>query len=440
MQLNPLQGKALDAYRIGALDPRRITIYDGAVRSGKTITSELEFIRFVKHGPPGPLAAVGKTERTLYRNVIAPLEEFLRPRGGFHYNQGNGEVHTLGRTIYVYGANDRTAEEKIRGVTLAGLYGDELTLWPESMFKMSLSRLSIPGARLIGTTNPDAPAHWLNRGFLERANELNLRRHQFTLHDNPNLDKDYIADLEREYTGLWRERFILGKWVAAEGAVYGMLDPARHLVDALPWEDAAGKLIPAKAALTTTWLAADYGTTNPTVFGALTAYEEVLYLHHEWRWDATARNRAMTDAELSKAFLGWAEYQVKLPVKRIFPDPSAASFIEQLRRDGVRHTALLEPAEKIVLDGIREVSSLLSLEKLKLHRPTTAVRPQSAPEEQLTTWDELSSYAWDPKEADKGEDVPIKQNDHGPDMLRYAVMGARYAWRRWIKTRPEEAT
>lgn len=438
LQLNPLTAKALEAYRIGAEDPRRITIYDGAVRSSKTVTSELEWVHFVRHGPPGPLAMVGKTERTLYRNVLEPLDQLLRSRAGWSYSQGTGEVHTMGRTIYVYGANDKRAEEKIRGVTLAGIYGDEVTLWPESMFTMGLSRLSIPGARFIGTTNPDAPGHWLNRKFLERAGGLNLRRHHFTLHDNPNLDPDYIRDLELEYTGLWRKRYIEGLWVAAEGAIYGMLADEQHLVDRLPWEDDAGGLIPDLVAETETWTGADYGTTNPTVFLAITAFRQKLYVHHEWRWDSVARNRAMTDGELSAAFRGWLQHQVKLPPRRHYPDPSAASFHAQLRRDGVSHVTLLEDELKGVNDGIREVSTLAALGHLAFHRPTVATRPKGTPDTQLTTWDELMGYAWDPKATEKGQDAPLKANDHGPDALRYAVMGARYAWRRWLKGRRHE--
>src|SRR5690606_4293976 len=137
-----------------------------------------------------------------------------------------------------------------RGMTLAGAYGDEVTLWPESFFTMLLSRLSVPGAQFFGTTNPDSPGHWLKKRYLDRADELSLRRFRFTLADNPALDPAYVEALKREYTGLWYRRYILGEWVAAEGAIYDMFDPDRHVARELPeilhW-----------------WVGVDYGTTNP---------------------------------------------------------------------------------------------------------------------------------------------------------------------------------
>src|SRR5690606_17299071 len=139
------------------------------------------------------------------------------------------------------------AVTKIQGLTLVGAMGDELSLTPESFFTMILSRLSVRGAKLFGTTNPDAPAHWLKRKFLARAGELDLATWHFTLEDNPALDPAYVAALKREYTGLWYKRYIQGLWVQAEGAIYDMFDPDRHVVSTLP-------------TLVQHWVGVDYGT------------------------------------------------------------------------------------------------------------------------------------------------------------------------------------
>lgn len=385
----------------------RINLWDGAVRSGKTFASIWAWVRFVREGPPGELLMVGKTERTLKRNILDPLAELVGSRN-FKLVSGSGECFLFGRRIYLVGANDERAEGKIRGMTLAGAYGDEITLWPESFFTMLLSRLSVPGARLIGTTNPDSPGHWLMRKYLSRANELDLRRFQFRLDDNPALDPVYVENLKREYTGLWYKRFILGEWCIAEGAVYDMFDTARHVVTKLP-------------PIRHFWVAVDYGTTNP--FAALLAGEGVddrLYIVDEWLWDSRARGRQLTDAEYSRELQKWLGSHTT-HWRWIYVDPSAASFIVQLRRDKVRGIA---PADNEVLDGIRNVASLLATDRLRIHARCTGLI------------EELQGYAWDPKAQERGEDRPIKQNDHMVDALRYLVNGTQSTWKRWLRQMP----
>lgn len=374
----------------------RLNLWHGAVRSGKTIASLVRWLEYVRTAPPGDLLMLGKTERTLKRNILDPIEAIVGPRR-FRYNRGTGEVSLFGRRIYVGGANDERAEAKIRGLTVAGAYGDELTLWPESVFKQLLARLSVRGAKLFGTTNPDGPFHWLKKDFLDRAAALEIAAFHFRLEDNANLPPEYVAALKREYTGLWYRRFILGRWVAAEGAVYDMLDLDAHVVDTLP-------------ELRRHWVAIDYGTTNPTVWAVLSeGADGRYYVHHEWRWDSHQKGRQKTDSEYSEAFRDWqAEYSYA--PEAVIYDPSAASFGAQLRHDGVRR---VRTADNEVLDGIRDVASLLSTDRLRFHGPTTQAGLE-----------EMTGYTWDAKAQQRGEDKPLKVADHFPDMLRYAVRGA----------------
>ena len=164
MSLAELSEKQREA---ALLAERRLNVWEGAVRSGKTISSIVAWLAFVRTGPAGPLLMVGKTQRTLKRNIIDPLIEILGPRR-CRYAQGSGELWLLGRRVYVVGANDERAQEKIRGLTLAGAYADEASTLPESFWSMLLTRLSVDGARLFATTNPDAPTHWLKRSYLDR--------------------------------------------------------------------------------------------------------------------------------------------------------------------------------------------------------------------------------------------------------------------------------
>lgn len=369
----------------------RLNILDGSVRSGKTIASLVAWIMFVSEAPPGELLMVGKTERTLKRNILDVLEQIVGSRY-FKYNLGAGEATLFGRRIYLVGANDLRSEGKIRGLTLAGAYGDEIALWPEGFFTMLLSRLSVPGARFIGTTNPDSPYHWLKTNYLDREGELSLRRWHFSLEDNPNLDPAYVEALKKEYVGLWYKRFILGLWVQAEGAVYDMWDDAIYAVDEVPSQ------------FTRYYVGVDYGTSNPTVFLLVGQHGDKLYVIDEYYWDSAERGRQKTDAEYSRDLQEFIKGRYP---QAIFIDPSATSFIAQLRRDGVR---MIRHANNSVLDGIRTVASSLSQKRLFIYRKGCS-----------NLLREFTAYVWDPQAQKRGEDRPLKQNDHALDALRYVV-------------------
>ena len=348
-------------------------------------------------GPPGPLLMVGKTERTLKRNILDPIAQMVG-NANFRHVIGAGECYLYGRPIMLAGANDERSEGKIRGMTLVGAYGDELTLWPESFFGMLLSRLSLPGAQLFGTTNPDSPFHWLNVNYLEREADLSLRRFQFRLEDNPSLPAEYVEQLKREYTGLWYKRFILGLWVQAEGAIYDMFDPDIHVVDDDPAE------------IGIVYNGIDYGTANSTVFivVAWDVENRRWIALHEYVYDSRKSGRQKTDAQYSE------DYRLFMQDVGLFPqsvevDPSAASFSLQLRRDGVQH---VRAADNAVLDGIRDVARAFSTGQLVVHRRCQRLIAS------------LLSYTWDPKAQKRGEDAPLKQNDHEADALRYPVRRA----------------
>ena len=179
-----------------------------------------------------------KTLVSLERNVLSLLENLTGP-DNFSYSISKKEGILFGRKIYFEGANDCRAESKIRGMTLMGAYCDELTLFNESFFVMLLSRLSEKGAKLFATTNPDSPHHWLKKKYIDRKGELDMLVETFLLTDNTFLDKSYVKSLKKEYTGVYYDRFILGKWKAAEGVIYRSFadNPGQYLLDGISPEE-----------------------------------------------------------------------------------------------------------------------------------------------------------------------------------------------------------
>lgn len=381
----------------------RINIWDGAVRSGKTIGSIIRWLEHVARGPEGDLVMAGKTERTLKRNALDTITDIVGP-DQCRVNWGMGECKIMGRRVYLLGANDARAEEKLRGLTLAGVYGDELTTWFPDFFSQALARLSVRGAKFFGTTNPDVPSHWLKRDWLDRAHELGIKHFHFTIEDNPALDPDYVASLKKEYVGVWYQRFILGLWVQAAGAIFDAWDEARFVVPELP-------------PILRRWAAIDYGRYNPFVCQIQGLGDDGrVYVMHEYRYDGRAMKRQKSEVEYVKDVLKWyaALGEPSLP-EYWFVDPSAVSFMSAMWQAEVQN---VRAADNDVDPGLQLVASVISAaeDRLRVHASVKGLR------------EEFPGYSWDDKAATRGIEQPLKQNDHSMDALRYGLMGSRRIW------------
>ncbi len=221
---------------------KRLNILEGSVRSGKTWISLIVWAFWVASRPKEYLYMMcAKSLQTLKRNCLLPLQELIGEKH-FTFSLSTKEGVLFGRKIMLEGANDQRSEGKIRGITLGGAYCDELTLFPKDFFTMLLSRLSAPGAKLIATTNPDVPTHWLLKDYLKNDSlSDDLLRMFFHIDDNTTLPADYVASLKKEYTGVYYDRFIRGDWVVANGAIYKVFsdDPTAYYIspDGLPHFD-----------------------------------------------------------------------------------------------------------------------------------------------------------------------------------------------------------
>ena len=300
-----------------------------------------------------------------------------------------------GRTIYFVGAHDESSVRKIQGSTLAFAYVDEATCIPLPFWRMLLSRLSISGSQLFATCNPEGPAHWLKKDFIDRAGDLDLIHWSFTLDDNPSLDPSYKENLKKEYSGMWYARYILGEWAVSHGLIYDSFTPDNIYIHE-------------KANPNYYIMGIDYGTTNPTaaVILAVTPNQwPQLRVQQEYYYDAAVKGRSKTDQEIVqdlKEFIGWKN------MSAIYIDPAAASLKIALRQADLP----VIDAKNDVLLGIKICSKFVSNLNLVINR------------ECKTLLEHIQSYAWDAKAADRGEDKPVKKNDHILDALRYACATA----------------
>ena len=367
---------------------KRINLLEGSVSSGKTWISLVLWAFWVKTMPENaPYMMCAKSLTTLKRNCLILLQDLVG-ENNFKFSIPAKEGELFGRKILFEGANDSRSESKIRGLTLQGAYCDELTQFPRDFFTMLLSRLRLPDAKLIATTNPDSPSHWLKTDYIDRQDSLDMLDVKFLLDDNSTLPDDYVENIKREYTGVFYERFILGLWVLAEGLIYPNYQEAIAEVPNSPIE--------AKC------LSIDYGTQNP--FAALywEKHGGVWYAVTEYYYSGRTTNKQKTDDEYGKDMDEFVEPYL-LPDEKLetIIDPSAASFIALLKK---KNWSKVRSTDNAVEDGIRETASAM-------HRGLIKFSPA------LKSWrKECESYVWE-----EGKEKPLKENDHLMDAMRYMV-------------------
>lgn len=426
------RGKQRDSMTLSALGLAGGHFWEGAVRSSKTIVSILRWLEFIVHGPPGPLAMIGRTERTLKRNVLDTIQAMLGPKR-CRILAGSGTAWILGREIYLAGADNVTAVARVQGMTLVGWYGDEIPTWPEELFNMARTRLSEPGAEWFGTGNPASSTHHLKTDWIDRA-KLHLTRdgklirrsgkdaqdvhvYSYTIYDNPHLTAKFIKTLETSYVGMFYRRYVLGEWCMAEGAIYDSWDPDRHIVKKLPEIER--------------WISIgiDHGVTAPFAavslgIGASPLGGKALYATAEWRYDSRIGNRKWTDLEYAKKMQVWIPEQSQInptgEPEALVIDSEAAGFRQQMQRLEM----FSRLADKNVLAGIGTMASLTAAPGRYYAHTSCAGLILEKPD-----------YSWDDKAAQQGIDKPIKTKDHSLDAERYGAHTTRSAW--WYDVFPD---
>lgn len=393
-------------------------IADGAIRSGKTVSMSLSFVFWAMERFDGQnFAMCGKTIGSFRRNVLFWLKIMLRSRGYTisDHRTDNLVIITKGDVtnfFYIFGGKDERSQDLIQGITLAGVFFDEVALMPESFVNQATGRCSVDGSKYWFNCNPEGPYHWFKlnwidkaTGYLGKQKTEEIRRKaeeekknaglkellylHFTMDDNLSLSEKIKARYRSMYTGVFFKRYILGLWVVAEGIIYDMFDAGKHIVKNLTGLN--GRY----------YVSCDYGTQNATVFLLWGKEASGKWLCcREYYYSGRDEESQKTDTEYADDLEKWLNGIE--PVKIVI-DPSAASFIAELKKRGFS----IKKAKNDVLDGIRYVASLLNEGKIIIHESCE------------NTIKEFASYVWDAKASERGEDKPVKQNDHCMDALRY---------------------
>lgn len=367
-------------------------VCDGAVRSGKTLAMGLGFFLWAMscfHGKK--FGVCGKTIASLRRNVLSEILPRLTELGARWQEKRSENLVTVsfrGREnqFYIFGGRDESSASLIQGITFAGVLLDEVALMPRSFVEQACARCSVAGSRIWFNCNPAGPNHWFYKTWIQEAAKRNCLRMHFTMEDNPSLTQQIRQRYQRLYTGVFYKRFVLGQWVQAEGRVY---DFFTEEMTGVPPENCDKW-----------YISCDYGTVNPMSMGLWGRCRGIWYRVKEFYFDSRAQMRQMTDGEYAQTLETLAGDRT---ITAVIVDPSAASFLELLRRRGWR----VQKANNDVLSGIRLTSDCLKTGKIVIGPGCTDCLR------------EMEEYVWDLKDGSK--DKVRKEHDHAMDDMRYFV-------------------
>lgn len=361
----------------------RWNVKTGATGSGKSFLDFTVTIpkRVMAAKGEGLLVLLGNTRGTLERNILEPMRTWWPGQVGII--RSDNTVELFGKKVYALGADNKKHVARIQGATFEYVYGDEVTTWSQDVFEMLKSRLRCEHSHFDGTCNPDNPEHWFKK-FLE--SDADIYQQSYVIDDGV-LPPKVVEELKKEYSGtVYYDRYILGLWRQADGLIYKF--GAENIVDAAPDR---GEY----------YISCDYGTLNPFSAGLWCWDGKTATRIREYYYSGRDNRANKTDEEY---YTELEKLAGDLTIKSVIVDPSAASFIEVIRRHK-RFT--VRKAVNDVIPGIMTTARYLQDGTIKIHRSC---------KDEIR---EFGLYRWDD---DAAEDRPIKENDHAMDDTRYFAM------------------
>lgn len=378
-------------------------IADGSIRSGKTVSMSFSFVIWAMSSfERQNFGMAGKTIESFRRNVLGSLKAQLRSRG-FTVTERKSENLIIiakgsrANSFYIFGGKDERSQDLIQGITLAGMFFDEVALMPQSFVNQATARCSVDGSKFWFNCNPSSPQHWFYTDWILKHKTRRLVYLHFTMDDNLTLSERIKKRYEAQYTGVFFDRYIRGLWVIAEGVIYRCFDKAIHTFSEPP--ETEGNYI----------ISSDYGIQNANVFLLWRKQKDSkrwLALDEE-RWSGRDEQHEKSVKELADGLEAMLERDgvKKEQIKCIILDPSASAMKVELRKRGFK----VRGADNDVINGIQDVITMLLACLLGFSSKCKG------------TIKEFGLYMWDKKACERGEDKPVKTNDHGMDAVRYFV-------------------
>lgn len=396
-------------------------IADGSIRSGKTVSQIDSFLTWSLSQFENEIFIIaGKSMGALKRNVLNPLFQILTAKGiDYKYNRSENFIEIGTNTYYCFGANHEASQDVLQGLTAAGAYADEIALFPKSFVEQMIGRCSVEGSKIFANCNPRGPYHWFKLDYIDKAKEKMILYIHFTMDDNLTLAEKVKERFKRMFSGVFYDRYIRGLWVMAEGIIYDMFKEKEHVIS----DKEKQKEIIRNA--DEFFVSNDYGTGTVFVLGLFCVSGGKRYLIKSYYWDAKEEGYQKSDRQYVQDTKDFVEgYSINA---FIIPN-DALSFIAELYNEGVGPLFIYERTPGSVMDGIRTQANYLKHGEYKIFDN----------ESNQPIIKEYASYVWDEKAQARGEDKPLKENDHGKDMERYFHDGYNRLQQHRVDTQDEE--
>jgi PBSX family phage terminase large subunit len=387
-----------------------INIAHGSVRSGKTIVATFRFLLFILESDYYEFMISGKTRDTIERNVVRDLIRMIDGRIPYKYRKFDNYIEIADKKIWLIGFSDEGATEKVRGMTIGGWYADELTSASKSTVEMAITRCSVDDAQMFWTMNPESPYHFIYTDYINNHDLLQsgtVKVWHFTLEDNLHLSERYVEELKRvnRKSKVNYQRNILGEWVIAEGAIYDMFDPELNVYQELPCKVNAINIC------------CDYGVSTVTTFGVMGIhYDETqgnsYYLMEETYYDAEVQGVTQSDSERVNDLVKLQDKYHLDNTNTIYLPHDAASLKAECQKD-TRIKMQIETYAPNTYEDITSIQNLIATRRFQIH------------ESCKNSISQAQTYSWDRKAQQRGEDKPLKINDHACDMWRGGIFGPR---------------
>ena len=388
-----------------------INICHGSVRSGKTIAATWRFLAHIALTDYDEFMISGKTRDTIERNVIRDLIRRIDGSLDYKYRKFDNYLEIENKKIWLIGFSDEGATEKVRGMTVGGWYADELTSASKSTVEMAITRCSVDGAKMFWTMNPESPYHFIYTDYITNQELLDsgtVKCWHFNLDDNLHLSQRYIEELKRvnRKSQVNYKRNILGQWVIAEGVIYDSFNENVHVFH----EDLTSEFDEVN-------ICCDYGVSTVTTFGVMGIIKNVkegnrYYLQEETYYDAQKQGVAQSDTDRVNDIIRLQDKYGLGKRSTLFLPHDAASLKAQCRKDKRVRMKVRTYAPDTFKD-ITRIQDLFNNRRFFIHESC---------KDSIT---QVQTYCWDVKAQQRGEDKPLKIDDHCPDMWRGGLFGSR---------------
>ncbi|MCY4128069.1 MAG: PBSX family phage terminase large subunit [Gammaproteobacteria bacterium] len=386
--------KQKQVVRLGASDKPYHLVY-GASGSGKSSAAIFGFLLWSLQFNGRHFLMVAKTQKQVH-HVVGKQFDIAMHEMGIPYRVTRDGWEIGNNKYMIFSGNDVSAQPRVQGFDASGIYIDEVVNIPELVMMELDNRLrEISGGKVVMTANPANPAHWFKKRYVDRKADIGMAEYLLLHSDNPGLKDGTVLRMSRSSYGGFYNRRILGEWAPLHGAVFPSFYPPKPPPDertAMRW-----------------YLSVDPGDSGVTHALLIGEFEEEYWVYDEWRWDGAERSQ-LTHGDQAERLRIWVSGK-GISLAAIVCDSASQNMMLQLHRafDLPVLNSRKVGEQKSLLEGIAITQHYLDSGRLRLSEAVPYLT------------DELMMYSWDEKAAEKGEDKPVKERDHGVDALRYFV-------------------